>query len=176
MGVVLASRGLVRPATTRALPAGVVGSAGEGATPPGEDELRAFYVAHLEAFSRGGRVAVEPLFFAGDAQPSLARARAARARLVGGEALVAVESAADAPPAPVPRTFVTVAKLADVVGRAVALAVDALPPAGVTQPVVVPGGAWVVRLAGREAGQLAPFDEVRDEVRVEWWRARERLP
>lgn len=176
MGAVLAARGLVRPAAPRVLPVGVVARVGDGAPPPKEDELRAFYAAHLERFSRAGRVAVEPLFFAGDAQLSGARAQAARARLVGGEPLAAVESAADPPPVPVPRTLLTVAALADSVGRAAALAVDALPPAGVTQPVPVPGGVWVVRLAAREAGEIAPFDEARDDVRVEWRRAMERLP
>jgi parvulin-like peptidyl-prolyl isomerase len=80
---------------------------------------------------------------------------------------------ADTPPTEVPSAVLSSIALADLLGRAVAVAVDALPPGGVTRPVAVPSGTWVVRVVEREPVQLTSFDEARDDVRAEWRRARD---
>jgi hypothetical protein len=136
----------------------------------GDGQLRAFYAAHVDLFARPGRVRVEALFFAGDEASVAARASAARARLVAGEAAPAVSASADASPGVVPTGAVTLTALADAMGHATALAVDAQPEGGITRPVPVAGGAWVVRVASREPARIAAFDEVRDEVRAEYAR------
>jgi hypothetical protein len=144
--------------------------------PPRDGGLRAFYDAHTELFARAGRVRVEGVFFAGDPASAVARAEAARGALAAGKAFATVSATSDSPPAEVPGEPVSLTGVADTLGYAVALAVDAQPPGGVTPPIAVAGGAWVVRVTEREPARIAPFEEARDEVRAEWARARARGP
>jgi hypothetical protein len=137
--------------------------------PPRDGALRAFYEAHAESFARPGRVRVEGLFFSGDA--SVERGQAARERLLAGDAVAALAASADSPPVGVPGALATRTTIADTLGYAVAVAVDGQAEGGVTAPVPVPGGVWVVRVDEREPARLASFDEARDEVRVERARA-----
>lgn len=135
--------------------------------PPSDDDLRAFHAAHAERFTRRGRVAVEALFFRGEAAAATARAEAARARIEAGEPLASIASAADTPAAGIPRGPLPVAKLAEYVGPAAAHALDGLRPGAVSAPLPVDGGAWIARLVAREGGELARFEDVRAEVLAE---------
>ncbi len=144
---------------------GVVGEP-EG-SPPGEPQLRAFYAAHPELFSRRGRLSIEALFFRGDTATATARAAEARGRLDAGEPFAAVAAAADAPAAPVPRGPLPLSKLAEYVGPGVAHALEALRPGALSAPVPVEGGAWVARVVAREAGEITPFEEARADVLAE---------
>ncbi len=140
----------------------------EAPPPPDDAALRAFHASHAASFTRRGRVRVEALYLRGD--DAVERAGVARARLLAGEpfGLVAVDAAPLT--VPIPSAALSMAKLAEYVGPRVADAVDALAVGGLTAPVAVEHGAWVVRLLSRVDGALAPYASVRDEVLAEWRR------
>jgi hypothetical protein len=141
------------------------GLVGASTPPPSDDELRAFHASHAASFSRRGRVRFDAAFFRGDG--AAARAEGARARLNAAEPFSLIAAEADPSPAVIPAVALPVSKIAEYAGPSVAKAVESLPPQA-PAVVVVDRGAWVVQLVSREGGELAPFDDVRDEVLAEW--------
>lgn len=144
------------------------GVIGEPAPPPDEPALRAFHAARAASFTRRGRVQVDALYFGGAG--GLAKAEAARARLLAGEPLTVVAAEASPQASPLPGGALPLAKVAEYVGPAVARAVGALAVGGVCPPIVAERGAWVARLVARRDGELAAFEDVRGEVLAQWRR------
>jgi hypothetical protein len=143
---------------------------GEATAAPGDEALRAWEAAHAASFTRGGRLRVEAAFFHGKGAAD--RADRARVRLLLGKPLAAAEELADAPPSPVPSEPIAMAELVQSLGPPVAKSVDALAPGEVTDPIPAGEDLWVVRLAAREGGELAPLGDVRSAV-LAGWRAEE---
>lgn len=141
------------------------GLVGASTPPPSDDELRAFHASHAASFSRRGRVRLDAAFFRGDR--AAARAEGARARLNAAEPFAVIAADADPAPAVIPAVALPLSKVAEYAGPSVAKAVESLPLRS-SAVVVVERGAWVVQIVSREGGELAPFDDVRDEVLAEW--------
>jgi hypothetical protein len=138
---------------------------GDSLAAPGEVALRAFHASHAASFTRRGRQAVEVLFFRGDGGQQ--RAEAARARLAAGEPLGVLRPDADALAVPVPASPLPAAKLADYLPPAAVRGVSALPVGGVLV-LPVEGAVYLVRLAERQDGEQAQYEEMKDEVLAEW--------
>lgn len=131
---------------------------------PNDEALRAHFAARSGVFARNGRVRVEAHWFEkGDAR---SRAATARVRLLRGE----VVADADAPAVGAPTALVPHGKLADYMGEVVASAVASLPVFGVTPPIEVRSGVWLVRVVERRDGVVPPFEAVRAEVLADYRR------
>ena len=141
---------------------------------PDAGELRGFFDANRDYFARPGRLHVEQVFVrsGNDADgDALARARDAAARLRDGAAAADVQQAVgDAPVAKLPDAPLPAAKLREYLGPAAALALAALEPGEVAEPVRAAGGYHVLRLVAREMNRAPELAEVEAEVRAEWRR------
>lgn len=136
---------------------------------PSDEALRAHFAGRSGAFARNGRVRVEAHWFEkGDAR---ARAATARIRMLRGE----VVANADTPPVGAPTALVPHVKLADYMGANVASAVASLAVLGVTPPIEVGSGVWLVRVLERRDGVVPPFEAVRAEVLADYRREQDDL-
>jgi parvulin-like peptidyl-prolyl isomerase len=149
-------------------------TAGVDQREPDAAELRAFFDANRDYFARPGRLHVEQVFARsrGDADgDALARARDAAARLRDGAAAADVQHAlGDAPVARLPDAPLPEAKLREYLGPAAVLALAALAPGEVAEPVRAAGGYHVLRLVAREPTRTPELAEVEAELRAEWRR------
>jgi hypothetical protein len=141
---------------------------------PDAGELRAFFDANRDYFARPGRLHVEQVFVRSGSDAdgdALARARDAAARLRDGAAAADVQQAVgDAPVAKLPDAPLPAAKLREYLGPAAALALAALAPGEVAEPVRAAGGYHVLRLVAREMNRAPELAEVEAEVGAEWRR------
>ncbi len=141
---------------------------------PDAGELRSFFDANRDYFARPGRLQVEQVFArsSSDADDAaLARARDAAARMRDGAPAADVQRAlGDAPVAKLPDAPLPAAKLREYLGPAAVLALAALAPGEVADPVRAAGGYHVLRLVAREEARAPELAEVEAEVRAEWRR------
>ncbi len=143
--------------------------------PPEDETLEAFYAEEQGFFTQPGRLRVAQVFFrvrSADAEADArARAQDATRRLRAGETLAAVrEALGDEEVSPVPDALLPPAKLREYVGPTALRAVQALEPGAVSEPVRSGTGVHVFRLLEREAPHIAPFEQIREQVRAEWVR------
>jgi parvulin-like peptidyl-prolyl isomerase len=172
LGLVRRDRRL-RAGVTGAVIASVVGA-------PGQDEitdkqLQAFYEENGAFFRRTGRLRVRQIFIRADgdgaSSRSLDRAREAARRWRAGEDFASLSAAlGDAPLAPLPDALLPAAKLRDYLGPTVARAALELGGGEISEPIRSGGGFHVVQVVERDDGTLAPFAEVREQVRAEYRR------
>lgn len=141
---------------------------GEAITPPTDEALRAYEAAHAASFTRGGKVRIQAISFRGTGAAD--RADTARARLLVGQALGSAAEVADPRAVDIPADAVPLDEVARLLGVQAARAVDALAPGEVTEAITVAENLWVIRLAAREGGELAPLQDVRSTVVAGWRR------
>lgn len=139
---------------------------GELSDPPGDQELRAYYLDQSERFRRPSLSKVRWLTIerrAGDDDVALeAYARALRARWLAGEI---VEHEAR-PPVPLPDGWLPEPKLADYLGAVLARAVAELAPGEVSAPIATAEGLHLLWLVDRRAGELPAFEQIESDVRA----------
>ena len=142
---------------------------------PDEAALRAFHTESRERFTRPGRLSVEVAFVSARGRAeneSYERASEIARRARAGEPLPDVASAlGDVPTAPLPAGLLPVETLRQYLGPTAAVAAERLEAGEVSDPIRGVGGYHVVRLVERTEGAVAPFDEVRNQVRAEYLRS-----
>ncbi len=133
---------------------------------PDDAALRAFYAEHATEFSAGGRVHAARLLFGGaDAET---RARAAMARINGGESADVVRASADADPAPPPDGPLPEGVLGRYVGPELARALGDAPVGRAVGPVRLGERSFEVGVVRARVGAVPrPFEQVRDVVAAE---------
>jgi hypothetical protein len=134
---------------------------------PADDELRKFY-AERPALARSApqlrvRVASIP-------SRDAARVEAMRGALRAGQGFEAAATAAGAETVTVPDALLPAGKVADYAGPAVRDAAIALSPGEVAGPLEVGGVPTFVYLVDKRAGEVPPFENVREVVLEEWRR------
>lgn len=172
--------GLARhePTARRAIVAAMVASVGADGevVEPDEAELRRFYEENRERFTRPGRLELEVAFVrTADKPDALAFRRAGEIarRVRSGEPLERVrEELGDEPVAPLPGGPLSFETLRQYLGPTVARSAFDLEPGGVSDPVRGGDGYYVLRLDGATPGEVAAFEEVREQVRSEALRSR----
>ncbi len=139
---------------------------------PSDEELRAFYEAHRDFFTRPGRLRVRQVFNrvrgAADAPAALARARQATRRLRSGESFRDVRKTLgdDALP-PLPDAPLPPAKLRDYLGpTALRVALD-LEVGDASDPVRSGTGYHVLQVVERQGDVTPPLSEIRTQVVAE---------
>jgi len=138
---------------------------GEQQVDASEAQLRTFYEAQRDRFRRPPlqRVQWRQLGAAADEQ----RALEAMGRWRRGEPLGELSAPT---PVELPDVWLTVAKLRDYVGPAVARATLELEVGEVSEPIRAGGGYNLVRVTARRPGAAQPFEQVREQVRAAWLR------
>lgn len=141
---------------------------------PTEDTLRRFHAEASERFQRPGRVVASVVFVSATVRPeaqAFQRAAECARRLRAGESVATVvEALGDPQTAPLPAGPLPLETLREYLGPSPAQAAAALSPGEVSDPVRGGAGYYVMKLEDRVGGGVAPFEEVRDEVRAEWLR------
>lgn len=171
--------GLARhePTARRAIVSAVVAAvtADAEAEEPDEETLRRFHSETQDRFLRPGRVAVDAVFVSTGLRPeaqAFTRAQDATRRLRAGESVELVASElGDPQAATLPGGLIALETVREYLGPSPAQAVAALEPGATSDPVRGAAGYYVLRLGERAGGEVAPFEEVRDPVRLEWLRA-----
>jgi hypothetical protein len=138
-------------------------------------QLRDFYAANRDYFTRAGRVRARQVWVAqaSGRNGGEARDRAAEAarRLRGGDSFEDVAaSLGDPAVVSLPDDLLPPTKLAEYLGPAATAAALALPPGQPSDPLPAPGGYRVLEVVERESAAAPPFEAVQDEVRAEWRR------
>jgi hypothetical protein len=172
--------GLARhePTARRSIVAALVASIGADAEAfePDEDSLREFYATHRERFTRPGRLELDlALVRIAGVPEALAfrRAQEIATRARAGEALEQLAGELGDPlVAPLPAGALSFETLRQYLGPSAARAAFELEPGVVGEPSRGSDGYYVFRVRERTAGEVAPFDEVRAEVRSELLRSR----
>ena len=134
---------------------------GLDAEPPTEAELRALYEARPELGRGADRMRLRAAVVAGEG-------RAETERLKAGEAFERVFPS----PLPVPGGWVRTDALDTWLPPRLVEVLASLSPGQIAAPVTVGGHAYVVWLIDREAGGRAPFEDMREALRVTWERER----
>ena len=150
----------------------------DGETPSDRDVAR-HYDANRDFFTRPGRLRARTLYFSqrrGDADPrgsALARADAARPRLLAGESVDAVERAlADPQVSPVPDALLPASKIRDYVGPSVLEALLTLETGAWSEPIEAGGGVHLATTVDREPSIAPPLAEIEELVRQDLQRRR----
>ncbi len=142
---------------------------------PDDDVLRAFYEENQERFARPGRVELDSALVRVGERPDPVAFREAEEiarRLRAGEPFAEVASAlADAPVAPLPAGPLPVETLRKYLGPTPARTATLLQPGEVSDPTRGSAGYYVLSLRDRLPGDVAPFEEVREQVRAEYLRS-----
>jgi parvulin-like peptidyl-prolyl isomerase len=138
-------------------------------------ELEAFYAENRDYFARSGRLAVRQILVRAEPvrtdEEAHARAAEASKRLRDGEAFAAVDEALGDPQVAIlPADPLPLPSLREYVGPSAARAAAAMAAGEVSDPVRGSAGYSVLVLVAREAGDVPPLSDVREEVRVEWRR------
>jgi hypothetical protein len=143
---------------------------------PDEETLRGFYAENSELFARPGRLALEVAFVDTEQRPDPAARRKAEQitrRVRAGEALEQVRSAlADPPVVELPQGWLSIETLRQYLGPTAASAATRLTVGEVSDPIRASSGYWVLELRDRKPGEVAPFEQVRSQVRGEHLRSR----
>lgn len=162
----------VRADLTQTVIDGIASQASE--REPGEQELRAFYDAHRDAFAGPGRLRVRQVFIrvtAPSDPAALARADQAAQRLRAGESIDAVQAALGDPPlAALPDTLLPPTKLRDYLGPTALRTALELDVGEVSDPVRSGTGYHVLQVVERQADTAPSLDEVRPQVVSEFHR------
>jgi len=172
--------GLARhePTARRAIVAALIASVATEAEAeePDEDDLREFYTTEQARFARPGRLELEVALVntgTGTDDEALARAEEIARRVRAGAELAAVErELGDRPIAPLPAGPLPFETVRQYLGPTVARTAAGLDEGALSDPIRGVAGYYVIRLASRIPGDVAPFDEVRNEVRGEYLRNR----
>lgn len=143
---------------------------------PDEAALRRFYAEHLGSFTRSERLGLDVAFVAVRERPDpLARRIAGEIvrRLRAGEDFEYVRAEhADTPVAELPGGALPIDTVRRYLGPTAARTALGLEVEEISEPVRGSAGYHVLRLRERIAGEVAPFEEVRESVRVELLRRR----
>lgn len=149
---------------------------GEPAT---ERDVERHYEENRDFFTRPGRLRARTLYFStrrGDQDPrgtALERARAARGRLVAGEAIDAVEAElADRQVSPVPDTLLPASKIRDYVGPSVLEVLLELETGAWSEPIDAGRGVHLATAVDREPPIAPPLEEIESLVRQDLQRRR----
>ncbi len=142
---------------------------------PTDEELEAFHAEEKGFFAQPGRLRVRQVFIrvrgGDDEAEAIARAEAARAALLDGEAIAEVRARmGDSEVSPVPDALLPPAKLREYVGPTALRAVAELEVGQVGAPVRSGTGVHVFQLVDAEEARTPSFGEIRDQVRGEWVR------
>lgn len=134
---------------------------------PGDDELREFYAMRPELARSAPQLRVQAVNF-----PSRdpAQVEAMRTALRAGQGFEAAARSSGAEAVVVPDALLPAAKVADYAGPAVRDAALALSPGEVAGPIDAGGLPTFVFLLDARAGEVPPFEAVRDIVAEEWRR------
>jgi hypothetical protein len=132
---------------------------------PGEAELRRYYAERPELVQSEPELRVRVASFPSRDAAAVAAMRAA---LHAGKDFDAASAASGAEPVLVPDTLLPAAKLADYAGPTVRDAAVALTPGDVAGPLDAGGVPTFVLLVERRAGNVPPFETVRELVAEEW--------
>jgi len=143
---------------------------------PDEEALRAFHVENADRFRRPGRITLDVAFVSTADRPDVAAYRVAETiarRVRDGEPFDEVRAAlADAPVARLPEGPLPIDTVRQYLGPTVARTAARLEVGGVSVPTRASPGYYVVRVRDRSPDELAPFEELRDQVRAEYLRRR----
>jgi parvulin-like peptidyl-prolyl isomerase len=141
---------------------------------PGEEELRAFFEAHRDAFAGPGRLRVHQVFIrvtAPSDPAALARADQAAQRLRRGESIDAVQAALGDPPlAPLPDSALPPSKLRDYLGPTALRTALELDVGEVSDPVRSGTGYHVLQVVERQPDSAPHLEDVRPQVVAEFRR------
>jgi hypothetical protein len=143
-------------------------AAAEGAgREPGDEELRKFYAERPELARPAPQLRVRVVSIpSGDAT----RVQAMQEALRAGQGFDGAAASAGVETVVVPDTLLPATKVADYAGPAVRDAAIALSPGEVAGPIDVAGVPTFVYLLDKRAGEVPPFEAVRDAVAEEWRR------
>jgi parvulin-like peptidyl-prolyl isomerase len=143
---------------------------------PDEAALRRFHAEHPGRFTRSERLSLEVGFVSARARPDPIARRIAgeiARRVRAGEDFERVRAErADAPVAELPGGALPIETVRRYLGPTAARTALELEVGEVSEPVRGSAGYQVLRLRERAAGKLAPFAEVREQVRAELLRRR----
>jgi hypothetical protein len=173
--------GLARhePTARRSIVAAVIASVAQdpAGEEPDEAALRAFHAEQAERFTRAGRMAVDAAFVSlrdRSEQEAWNRAAEIARRTRAGEAFAEARAElGDTPAAPLPGGLLSSETLRRYLGPTAALAAERLAPGEPSDPIRGVGGYHVFVVRERVPGAVAPFAEVRAQVRREYLRARD---
>jgi hypothetical protein len=142
---------------------------------PDEEALREFYAENPELFARPGRLALEVAFVGTENRPEPQAYREAEEigrRVRAGETLEQLRSAlADPQVAELPQGWLSIETVRQYLGPTAAKAAARLEVGEVSDPVRSGSGYLVLELRDRSPGEVAPFDEIRSQVRGEYLRS-----
>lgn len=142
---------------------------------PSEAELRSFYDAHRDFFTRPGHLRVRQIWCRvinpADAPAALDRAQQAVRRVRAGEDFTVVRKALGDPEvAPLPDALLPATKLADYLGPTAMRTVLSLQQGAVSDPVRSNTGYHVLQLVERQADSAPALEEIKPEVIAEFRR------
>jgi parvulin-like peptidyl-prolyl isomerase len=142
---------------------------------PTEQQLREFYERNRDFFAHPGRLRVREIFCraadGSDAERALGRANEAVRRLRAGESFADVAAAVgDQPIVALPDALLPPAKLQEYIGPTVLRTALQLDRGAVSDPVRSTGGYYVLQVTERQADDLPPFEQIKDQVREEYRR------
>ena len=144
---------------------------------PGDDELQVYYRAHLDFFTRPGRLRLRQIWLrappAADVAAIEARAAEATRRLRAGEDFETVRTALGDPElSPLPDSLLPITKLSDYLGPTAVRSVLRQPAGTITDPVRSSTGFHVLQVVEREDDAAPPFADVKPQVAAEYRRRR----
>lgn len=143
---------------------------------PDEGALRGFYAENTERFARPGRLALDAaLVSVGERPDAVAyrRAEELARRARAGEDFRAVRlELGDDPVVPLPEGHLPVETVRQYLGPTPARTATELRPGEVSEPTRGSAGYYVLALRDRQDGEVAPFEQVRSQVRAEYLRSR----
>lgn len=173
--------GLARhePTARRSIVAAVIASVAQDTAreEPDEAALRAFHAEHAERFTRSARTVVDVAFVSlherSDSEAWERASEIARRTRAGTPFADVRDELGDPPAAPLPGGPLPTETLRRYLGPTAALAAERLAPGEPSEPIRGLGGYHVLLVRERVPGEVAPFDEVRSQVRSEYLRARD---
>ena len=146
---------------------------------PSTRDVERHYEDNVEFFTRPGRLRARTIYFSSrrdgqdERETAFDRATAARARLIAGEAIAAVETAlGDRQISPVPDTLLPASKVRDYVGPSVLAALMPLEVGAWSELVVTSSGVHLAMPIDRDAPIVPALAEVEDLVRQDLKRRR----
>jgi parvulin-like peptidyl-prolyl isomerase len=143
---------------------------------PDEETLREFYAENSDLFARPGRLVLAAAFVDTEQRPDPVARREAEEiarRVRAGEPLEQVRSAlADLPVAELPQGWLSLETIRQYLGPSAASAAARLAVGEVSDPIRASSGYWVLELRDRNPGEVAPFEQIRSQVRSEHLRSR----
>ena len=159
-----------RSAIVAAMIATIVAEADGEQETPSDDVLRRHLETHRDYFREPSRVRIRQIFFTGDAGDPIERARAARQRLLKGDAFDDVIRDGDLPPVPLPDTPLPIAKVLDYLGPTATRRAFSLDAGSVSNPVRSGWGVHLIEVVERSEATVRPLSEIRDEVLADYRR------